>query len=289
VIEDSFQIALVVCTRNRANKLDAFFESLRRIRCEAPWELVLVDNGSTDGTDERLKQFGTAFTAPTRVLREPVPGLGRARNRGWHGTQAPVIAFTDDDCYPEPDYLNRMLAVFADSSVGFSGGRTLLFDATDAPVTIYEHPTAQVYPPEHFIIGGVIHGANMAFRRQALEDIQGFDDHLGAGTPFAFEDVDAQLRALAAGWTGKYDPAAVVYHHHGRKPGKEQETISRSYDQGRGGYYMKCILFMPHRWTCLRFWLRGIRRQPFAQTGRELRAAVEYFFYQFRQKPNTAY
>jgi glycosyltransferase involved in cell wall biosynthesis len=289
VIQTDAQIALVICTRNRASKLDAFFESLTRIQCDSPWELVLVDNGSNDGTDVRLKSFAATFAGSVRVLTEPLPGLGRARNRGWRSTQAPIIAFTDDDCYPEPGYLNHILAVFADPSVGFAGGRTLLYDTSDAPVTIYEHPVEQIYPPEHFIVGGVIHGANMAFRRQALMDIQGFDDHLGAGTPFAFEDVDAQLRALAAKWTGKYDPSPVVYHHHGRKPGPDIESLTRSYDTGRGGYYMKCILFMPHRWRCLRHWLRGIRRQPFGQTAREMQAAMSYLVYQLREKPNTAY
>jgi len=283
------QIALVICTRNRANKLDAFFESLKRIQCDVPWELLIVDNGSTDNTNERLKQFAASFAGPVNLLAEPQAGLGRARNRGWRATHAPIVAFTDDDCYPEPDYLNRILAVFADPAVGFAGGRTSLFDPTDAPITIYEHPVEQIYPPGHFILGGVIHGANMAFRRQALVDIQGFDDNLGAGTPFAFEDVDAQLRTLAAKWTGKYDPSPVIYHHHGRKPGPAVESLVRSYDVGRGGYYMKCILYMPHRWMCLRHWLRGIRRQPFSRTWRELRAAVSYLFYQLKQKPNTAY
>jgi hypothetical protein len=283
------RIALVICTRNRANRLDAFLESLNRLKCDWPWELVIVDNGSTDDTYARLKVFADACHEKITLATEPQPGLGRARNCGWRATQAPVIAFTDDDCYPEPGFLNEVLAVYDDETVGFSGGRTRLFDATDAPVTIYENPEEQIYKPEHFIVGGVIHGANMAFRRQALVEIKGFDDHLGAGTPFAFEDVDAQLRALAAGWTGKYDPRAVVYHHHGRKPGIEVEALNRVYDTGRGGYYMKCILFMPHRWRCVRHWLRGIRRQPAGQTAREIRSAIYYFFYQLGQKPNVAY
>jgi glycosyltransferase involved in cell wall biosynthesis len=283
------KIALVVCTRNRAAKLDPFFSSLSRLQCDSPWELIMVDNGSTDDTGKRLKEFAATFAGQINVLTEPLPGLGRSRNLGWRAARAPIIAFTDDDCYPEPDYLNHIAAVFADPLVGFAGGRTLLYDTADAPVTIYEHPVEQTYPPEHFIVGGVIHGANMAFRRQTLVDIEGFDDHLGAGTPFAFEDVDAQLRALAAKWTGKYDPRPVVYHHHGRKLGPEIETLTRYYDTGRGGYYMKCILFMPHRWLCLRHWLRGIRRQPFSRTAREMRAAMSYLFYQLRQKPNTAY
>jgi len=283
------QIALVVCTRNRADKLASFLAALNRMHCALPWELILVDNGSTDDTGGYLKQFALNFKQPVKLLIEPTPGLGRARNCGWRATQAHIVAFTDDDCYPSPDYLDRILTAFANPKVGFAGGRTSLYDLTDAPVTIYEHPFEQSYPPAHFIVGGVIHGANMAFRRETLNDINGFDDHLGAGTPFAFEDVDAQLRALAANWAGKYIPDAIIYHHHGRKPGPEINSLTRSYDVGRGGYYMKCILFMPHRWRCVRHWLRGIRRQPFARTVRELHAAFAYFFYQLRNKPNTAY
>jgi len=207
----------------------------------------------------------------------------------WRATTAPIIAFTDDDCYPDTNFLNDILTIFADPSVGFSGGRILLHDPTDAPVTIYEHPSEQIYTPEHFIVAGVIQGASMAFRRQTLVDIDGFDDNLGAGTLFPFEDVDAELRALAAGWTGKYDPRSVVYHHHGRKPGIEVENLKRAYDTGRGAYYMKCILFMPHRWQCLRYWMRNIRRQPFDQTAREVQSAARYAFHLLKQKPNVAY
>jgi glycosyltransferase involved in cell wall biosynthesis len=282
------KIALVVCTKNRAKKLDAFLESIRKLNYDQPWEFIIVD-GSTDDTSERLKEFAATFAHRVTIITELRSGLGLARNRGWRASSAPIIAFTDDDCYPAPNFLNDVEMVFADPSVGFAGGRILLHDPSDARITIYEHPTEQIYDPEHFIVAGVISGANMAFRRQALVDIAGFDDSLGAGTPFGFEDVDAELRALAAGWTGKYDPRSVVYHHHGRKPGIEVETLSRAYDAARGAYYMKAILFMPHRWRCLRHWLRGIRRQPFGQTAREVQAATRYFFYLFKRKPNVTY
>ena len=282
------KIALVVCTKNRAKKLGLFLESIRRLNYNYPWEFIIVD-GSTDDTRERLKAFASTFENQITIITELRPGLGLARNRGGRASNAPIIAFTDDDCYPDPNFLNDVLLVFADPSVGCAGGRILLHDLSDARITIYEHPTEQIYDAEHFIVGGVINGANMAFRRQALVDIAGFDDNLGAGTPFGCEDVDAELRALAAGWIGKYDPRSVIYHHHGRKPGMEAEALSRVYDAARGAYYMKCILFMPQRWRCLRYWLRGIRRQPFNQTAREVQSAIRYFFYVFKQKPNVTY
>jgi GT2 family glycosyltransferase len=282
------KIALVVCTRNRGRRLDPFFESLRRLNYDFPWELILVD-ASTDDTGERLKAFAATFKHRVTIITDLRPGLGLARNCGWRASNAPIIAFTDDDCYPDPNFLTDVEVVFADPTVGFSGGRILLHDPTDAPVTIYEHPTVQIYSAQDFIFGGVISGASMAFRRETLVDIDGFDDHLGAGTPFGCEDVDAELRALAAGWKGKYDPRSVVYHHHGRKPGKDVDTLIKAYDAGRGAYFIKCILFMPQRWVCLKFWLKAIKQQPFTRTLREGKSALRYVWHQFRQKPNVTF
>jgi glycosyltransferase involved in cell wall biosynthesis len=283
------KIALVTCTRNRGSRLDSYFEAVSRLKCDWPWDLVIVDNGSTDDTGERLKKFAATCPGRIKLVTELLPGLGRARNCGWRATNAPVIAFTDDDCYPEANFLNDVLTVFDDPAVGFSGGKILLYDASDARITIYEHPTEQIYPPGGFIVGGVIQGANMSFRRQALIDIDGFDNNIGSGTPFVFDDVDPELRALAAGWTGKYHPRAVVYHHHGRKPGKDVEALIRVYEDGRGAYYTKCILFMPQRWKCLRHWLRSVKQQPLGQTARELRSGIRYFFQLFKHKPNVTY
>jgi hypothetical protein len=283
------KIALVVCTRNRANKLDAFFAPLRRLQCDWPWELVLVNSGSTDDTSERLKSFAITYSGKVTLVTESQPGLGRARNRGWRATNAPIIAFTDDDCYPTPTFLNDIISVFKNQEVGFSGGRILLHDPSDARITIYECPTEIIYNAKTFIGCGGIQGANMAFRRQALNDIDGFDDNLGAGTPFAFEDADAELRALAAGWEGKYDPRPMVYHHHGRKDGIDVERLNRVYQSARGAYHAKCLLFMPQRKFCLVLWLRNIKKQPFVQTVREIKSAVHYLFYLLRQKPNVTY
>ena len=283
------KIALVVCTRNRANKLAAFFEPLKRLECQWPWELIIVNSGSTDDTSDRLKLFAAGYSGKVTLVTESQPGLGRARNRGWRTTNAPIIAFTDDDCYPTPSFLNDVLTVFDEESIGFSGGRILLHDDSDARITIYECPTEITYNANGFIGCGGIQGANMAFRRQALVDIDGFDDTLGAGTPFAFEDVDAELRALAAGWQGKYDPRPTVYHHHGRKVGSDVDKLNQVYHSARGAFHAKCLLFMPQRRFCLALWLRSMKKQPLIQTYREVKSALRYSFYLLKQRPNVTY
>ena len=277
-------IALVIKTKNHGSRLEPFFAAIRALEPICSWELILVDNGSTDDTAARLNAFAGDFDGVVKVITEWRPGTGLACNTGWRAASAPLIALTDDDCYPAPDYLRQILAVFEDPSLGFAGGRVLLFDPTDAPVTINESQTEQFLKPGTFVHAGFLQGANMVLRREVLEKTNGFDDDFRAG-----EDIDLALRALASGWKGKHDPRLMVYHHHRRKPGPDIEMLERSYDVGRGRYHMKCLLFMPQRWQCAWHWMRCIRRQPIARTLREFRSAIQYFFHQFKHKPNRSY
>jgi GT2 family glycosyltransferase len=152
-----------------------------------------------------------------------------------------ILAFTDDDCYPAPDFLDRIWSAFEDPSLGYIGGRILLHDPGDYPITINESTTLRTFPGKSFISAGMIHGANMAFRRRVLLEIGGFDPLFGPGTLFICEDVDAASRASAIGWKGQYRPEVIVRHHHGRKAA-DAAGVMKSYDIGRGAYHMKLLL-----------------------------------------------
>jgi GT2 family glycosyltransferase len=269
------RLSVVVCTRDRPVQLRACLDRFRRLAGAARWELVVVNNGSGDGTAEVLRSYAREAPHPLKVLEEPKPGLGGARNRGWRGAAGEVIAFTDDDCYPADDYLDQMVGCFEDPSLGFVGGRVLLYDPTDFPITIQERDHRVEIEPRAFVRTGFIHGANFAFRREVLEAIGGFDPGFGAGTPFACEDVDALARAAAAGWRGAYDPGPVVHHHHGRKE-PEALRLRRVYAHGRGAYYAKSILDPAMRWRYVRRWLRFMATQSPRRTLREMRGALAY-------------
>ena len=110
-----------------------------------------------------------------------------------------MIALTDDDCYVAEDYVDAVLAAFdGRPDVGVLGGRILLFDPDDARVTIDERDHPVEMAPHSFVVAGAIKGANLSFRREALQKIGGFDPGLGAGTPFPCEDIDA-VAARAVG------------------------------------------------------------------------------------------
>jgi glycosyltransferase involved in cell wall biosynthesis len=225
------------------------------------WELIIVDNSSSDGTSEYLASHGSARSEPGHLIAtyESKLGLAAARNKGWRTARAPIVAFTDDDCYVQVD---SMLRVFADfPTAGFMGGRVLLFDDSDYRITILEIEQPCHFRPSEFIAAGAVQGANMAFRRAVLTRIGGFDERLGAGTEFPSEDIDAAASSLWTGIPGVYDPRPVVYHHHGRKTAIEADKLMRSYDRGRGAYYAKYILRKASRSTYVRAWLASVKNE----------------------------
>src|SRR5262249_2264682 len=126
-----------------------------------------------------------------RILGVATPGQGRAQNAGWRAATATIIAYTDDDCYVTPNYVDSVLAAFK-RDVGFVGGRVLLFDKDDLAITIATRATEFKLLPYTFVAAGDFLGANMAFRREILERIGGFDEDFGPGTKFVCNDVDAQ-------------------------------------------------------------------------------------------------
>jgi glycosyltransferase involved in cell wall biosynthesis len=273
---DAPLLSLIVCTRNRSGRLDAFFASIGRTRAHAPWELVIVDSASTDDTASHLDTLATTLEVPVRIVHEPRAGLGRARNAGVRAARGALLAFTDDDCYPAVDYVDRVVDAFADPDRGFLGGRILLYDAEDHPITIRADSAPIPIPPRSVVPTGLVQGANMAFRREVLARIGGFDDALGPGTPFCNDDVDAVARASAAGFAGSYVPEPTVHHHHGRRAPSDIAALWRSYDRGRGAYYAKCIFDLPTRWQVARYWWQSVGVEKIAATTRELEGALEY-------------
>ena len=279
---DRPRLSLVVCTRNRASQLPKALEAFEKIDCQQAWELVLVDNGSTDQTPDIIKAFAASCAHPVQILHASQPGLSCARNVGLRAARGEIVAFTDDDCYPSHDYVDALLGCFDDMEIGFVGGRVTLHDPDDHPISILTATEPREWSPGSFIQAGSIHGCNMAFRREALDAIGEFDEALGAGTKLqSGEDIDALARVLASGYRGRYDPRPVVAHHHGRKPGDDISNLTYGYDLGRGAYFYKGLKRPGCRRKYLRAWLDSVRyrlrhRQNLRSILNEVRGAWMY-------------
>ena len=273
------QVSIIICTRNRASALEPMFAALGSLRSDHLYEIMLVDNASTDETPAQLAQAASRIPH-VRTFRVDRIGLGAARDAAWRAAEGSIILFTDDDCYVAPDLIDATVAMFdRHPEIGFAGGRILLHDPSDYPVTIDERNRPAYIAPSRFTPPGVLQGANMAFRRSALEAVGGFDTAFGAGTPFPCEDIDTVAACVWAGIGGRFDPTMVVRHHHGRKA-KDYLALMQSYDRGRGAYFAKYVLRPDSRAAYLRGWIVGnfrhIHRGNLDTLRRELASARAY-------------
>jgi GT2 family glycosyltransferase len=282
-------ISIVIATRNRAHGLQRCLAALAAMDPAPVRELLIADNGSTDDTAAVIAHAAATMAFPVHRLDEPSPGACRARNRAIAAATGGIIAFTDDDCYPAPDWARRIADAFAaDPGLGYLGGRIILFDEDDARFTVNYSEIPHVLPPRGFVPPGVIQGANMAFRRDLLLRIGLFDEAIGAGTPIAAEDCDLVTRASLAGAAGSYLPGPLVRHHHGRKPA-DIARLQAYYDLGRGYFYAKTLSHPGSRVMTLRNWLFITRSEfgkaPGATLARVVRESRGVLHYCFRRRP----
>lgn len=236
------EVSLIVCTRNRSGRLAHCLEAMRQVQFAGVWEIVVVDNGSTDETPATIKAAAANMPAPLTSVLQLKPGVSGGRNAGIAASRGRIIVFTDDDCYVEPDLLTEAVRAFEDEKVGFATGRVDLHDPTDVPITINPSRTPVRFPAKSYLYLERIIGANLAFRRSVLEQIGGFDVFMGPGTSIGgAEDVDLVARASAVGWEGVYRPEMAIRHHHGRK-NADVSSLLHVYDEGRGAYVLKYLL-----------------------------------------------
>lgn len=278
-LSPAIAVSLIVCTRNRAERLKTCLAAVGEIDCNWPWEIVIVDNGSRDNSRAVASMFLRDNPMPGQYVWEPKSGLSNARNAGVAASCGEIVAFTDDDCYPAPDFLGHICEIFADERIGFAGGRILLHDPLDYPLTVNESTTALSFAGGSVVPCAEVQGANMAFRRTALLAVGGFDPAFGAGTPFPAEDWDAVARVCLSGWDGGYFPAPTVSHHHGRKAAEADRQLL-TYHYASGAVYAKMLMSRETRWRFGRYWARrilGDAKYHHRKLAQQFRGAIDYW------------
>lgn len=199
-VEDAPLVSVVVPTRNRRDLLaDTLRALLEQDLPQRSYEILVIDNASTDGTASLLRE--TARNSPvsfTGIRSKRDRGPAVSRNVGVLNARGRIVAFTDSDCVPTPHWLKSLLQAFAEG-VGVVQGRTMA------------HPDQSQPLFNHFIetlkFDGSYSTSNVAYLKQAVMGSGGFDP----GCSY-WEDVDLGWRVHRAGWRAAFASDALVYH-----------------------------------------------------------------------------
>lgn len=197
------RVSVVVCSYNGSRTIRDCLEAVSRLAYPA-YETIVVDDGSTDATPMIARQYDC------RLIQTENRGLATARNLGLQAATGEIIAYLDDDAYPDPHWLHYLADMFRTTSHAGIGGPNLA-PPGDGPIAecVSRAPGGPMHVLVTDSVAEHIPGCNMAFRRDRLMAIGGFDTQFR----IAGDDVDVCWRLQAQGWTLGYHPAAQVWHH----------------------------------------------------------------------------
>ncbi|MFN2393136.1 MAG: glycosyltransferase [Pyrinomonadaceae bacterium] len=197
------RISVVVCSYNGSATIHDCMEALQKV--EYPdFEVIVVNDGSTDNLAEIVSQY------PVRLINTPNRGLSNARNTGMEAATGEIVAYIDDDSYPDTHWLCYLAHAFMTTNHAGIGGPNIS-PAGDGIIadSIANAPGGPVHVLLTDEIAEHIPGCNMAFRRNALLEVGGCDPVYHA----AGDDVDLCWKIQQTGKTIGFHPAAFVWHH----------------------------------------------------------------------------
>jgi glycosyltransferase involved in cell wall biosynthesis len=222
------EVSVIICTYNRCGNLPACIDCLagQEEVANLDWQIVVVDNNSTDDTAATMEKLARFSPVPILYLFERKQGLSHARNRGIRETDSRYLAFIDDDIRVSPLWLRSICRAFQQQDCDAVGGRIRI--DSPAPIPSWIRPDMygflghRDFGGEPFQMDGIRQfpfGGNMAFHRRVIEKIGLFDTDMGrkgSGEErehlFKGEEVDYFHRLAKAGGTFYYQPEAVVSH-----------------------------------------------------------------------------
>ncbi len=232
----------ILCTYNRCRSLAKTLESLAASTVPDPveWEVLVVDNNSTDRTREVVEDFCRRCPGRFRYIFEPHPGKSFALNTGIREAKGEVLAFTDDDVTVEPTWLQNLTARLNSRRWAGVGGRTLLPQLFSPPRWLSLKDLGMLGAlfdrgPQPSDLREAPYGANMAFRKEMFEKYGLFRTDLGPrpGSQIGNEDTEFGRRLLAGGERLHYEPSAIVYHPVHEDRVQKSYFLSRFFDTGR--------------------------------------------------------
>jgi GT2 family glycosyltransferase len=225
----AYDVTVLICTWNRCDLLDETLTSLAAMRVgrDVKWEVLVVDNNSTDDTRAIVDRQTTRLPMPVRYAFEPRQGKSFAMNTGIAASRSPLLAFVDDDVQVGPDWLAAGCGpMIANPAIAYTGGA--VDPIWDAPCPQWLEATGRTlwgtfaildYGPDAFFFEQqrkIPLGANFALRRSLVERVGGFDPTLGRNSDSVLlgqELPEFFARTRRVGAVGMYVPEMRIRHH----------------------------------------------------------------------------
>jgi glycosyltransferase involved in cell wall biosynthesis len=258
-------ITVILCTYNRCQSLVQALESVaqQKFRQAVEWEVLVVDNNSSDQTRYVAERFCREHAARFRYVFEPQQGKSYALNTGIGEARGDLVAFMDDDVTVEPEWLDNLTSALVNGEWAGAGGRILLRWKAAPPRWLpFQGPYSLAGVLAGFDLGDVAcelkeHvpvGTNMAFRKTMFEKYGGFRTDLGPTTNSLIrnEDLEFGHRLVLAGERLRYEPNAIVYHPISEERIRKRYFQTWYFDYGRANIReygvapeAKCYLGIP--------------------------------------------
>lgn len=240
----NMKITVILCTYNRAQSLALALESVAGsvLPGSISWEVLVVDNNSSDNTREVVEEFTRRYPGRFRYLFEPRAGKSHALNSGIRESSGEVLAFMDDDVTVDGKWLENLTARVLTREWAGSGGKILPQGSFTPPPWLTLDDRYALAPLAIFDLGteaGEMNeppfGTNMAFCREVFEKVGEFRTDLGPcpGSETRSEDTEFGYRVMAVGLRIWYEPSAIVYHSLPAHRLQKQYFLDWWYDKAR--------------------------------------------------------
>ncbi|MBW4599325.1 MAG: glycosyltransferase [Calothrix sp. FI2-JRJ7] len=231
-LADFPSLTVAICTKDRPDNLTRCLNSLLKLQEKSYFEILVVDNAPSDQRTQNV----VAALPTVRYVREPKPGLDFARNLAISTATGEILAYIDDDVVVDRQWLDGLKEAWAENpDADAFTGLILPFELDTEAQILFELaggfrrgfekirygqvlPGNELYPCGSGIFGA---GCNMAFRRDMLIKLGGFDEALDTGAPLpGGGDLDIFYRVIRAGYVLVYEPRYLIYHQHRRETAK---------------------------------------------------------------------
>ena len=216
------KFSVIIATYNRAEELVKTLESLKGLDSAEPWEVIIVDNNSSDNTRDVVLERVDSFPVPLRYVMEKEQGRSAALNAGIRLAKGEILAITDDDVRVNPDWLRNSAAALERLDCDYLGGKALPIWGGELPDWLPNRGGKHWgvialldYGEQPIEFGDKVPlGVNMVFRRECFDRAGLWDNTIGrkAGTLLGQEVREWAQRGRAAGLRGYYSPDLIVHH-----------------------------------------------------------------------------